>query len=144
MAATEPRVWPSEGLTRVPYWIYQDENVYAREQERIYRGATWNFLGWEPSCGDVGDFKDDLCRRHAGVVTRDERAPQLLREPLRAPGRAPVPEGPRQREGDRLRLSQLDLRLAGQFTGSPSGAASRQGGMPEDAQPRARARASFA
>ena len=45
--ASTSRVWPAEGLTRVPYWIYQDESIYAREQERIYRGDAWNFLGLE-------------------------------------------------------------------------------------------------
>ena len=36
--------WPAEGLTRVPYWVYTDPALYAREQERIFQGATWNFL----------------------------------------------------------------------------------------------------
>ena len=30
--------WPAEGLTRVPYWIYSDRDLYAEEQERIFRG----------------------------------------------------------------------------------------------------------
>ena len=54
-AASESRAWPAEGVTRVPYWVYQDEDIYAREQERIYRGATWNFLGLEAELPDPGD-----------------------------------------------------------------------------------------
>jgi anthranilate 1,2-dioxygenase large subunit/terephthalate 1,2-dioxygenase oxygenase component alpha subunit len=73
MAAAESRVWPSEGLARVPYWIYQDETVYAREQERIYRGATWNFLGLEAELPDAGDFKTTFVGDMPVVVTRDER-----------------------------------------------------------------------
>ena len=46
-AVPESRSWPEEGVTRVPYWVYQDERVYRLEQERIFRGATWNFLGLE-------------------------------------------------------------------------------------------------
>ena len=38
------RGWPAEGVTRVPYWVYQDEAVYKEEQEKIFRGATWNYL----------------------------------------------------------------------------------------------------
>ena len=38
------RSWPVEGLTRVPYWVYQDAEVYREEQERIWRGPTWNYL----------------------------------------------------------------------------------------------------
>jgi phenylpropionate dioxygenase-like ring-hydroxylating dioxygenase large terminal subunit len=56
-AVPELRAWPAEGLARVPYWVYQDEDVYAREQECIYRGATWNFLGLEAELPQAGDFK---------------------------------------------------------------------------------------
>ena len=42
--ATQPHQWPAEGLTRVPYWVYSDRDIYAAEQERIFRGPTWNFL----------------------------------------------------------------------------------------------------
>jgi len=30
-AVPESRTWPVEGITRVPYWVYQDESIYARE-----------------------------------------------------------------------------------------------------------------
>src|SRR5262245_51048256 len=51
------RTWPAEGLTRVPYWIYQDADVYRREQERIFLGDTWNFVGLEAELPNPGDFK---------------------------------------------------------------------------------------
>ena len=38
--AVASRQWPSEGLARVPYWVYSDQELYAREQERIFRGTT--------------------------------------------------------------------------------------------------------
>ena len=41
------RPWPAEGLTRVPYWLYTDRDLYAQEQERIFRGNTWTFLCME-------------------------------------------------------------------------------------------------
>src|SRR5262245_39577939 len=41
--AAERRRWPVEGLTRVPYWVYSDRDVYADEQARIFRGPTWHF-----------------------------------------------------------------------------------------------------
>ena len=67
------RVWPAEGLARVPYWIYQDDGIYAREQERIYRGATWNFLGLEAELPAAGDFKTTFVGDMPVVVTRDEK-----------------------------------------------------------------------
>src|SRR5256714_826546 len=66
------RAWPSKGLPRVPYWIYQDEDVYRREQERIYRGDAWNFLGLEAELPEKGDFKTTFVGEMPVVVTRDE------------------------------------------------------------------------
>ena len=70
-AVPEVRVWPAEGITRVPYWVYQDESVYRREQERIYRGATWNFLGLEAELPEPGDYKTTFVGEMPVVVTRD-------------------------------------------------------------------------
>jgi anthranilate 1,2-dioxygenase large subunit/terephthalate 1,2-dioxygenase oxygenase component alpha subunit len=67
------RAWPAEGVTRVPYWIYQDEGIYRREQERIFRGATWNFLGLEAELPHPGDFKTSFVGEMPVVVTRDEK-----------------------------------------------------------------------
>jgi phenylpropionate dioxygenase-like ring-hydroxylating dioxygenase large terminal subunit len=67
------RVWPAEGIARVPYWVYQDEDVYAREQERIYRGDTWNFLGLEAELPNTGDFKTSFVGDMPVVVVRDDK-----------------------------------------------------------------------
>src|SRR6185437_4987953 len=40
----ETCLWPEDGLTRIPDWVYTDERVYEREVERIFRGPTWNFV----------------------------------------------------------------------------------------------------
>ena len=70
-AVSESRVWPAEGLARVPYWVYQDADIYAREQECIYRGAVWNFLGLEAELPEPGDFKTSFVGEMPVVVTRD-------------------------------------------------------------------------
>ncbi len=64
------RTWPAEGVTRVPYWVYQDEDIYRREQERIFRGATWNFLGLEAELPEPGDFKTTFVGEMPVIVTR--------------------------------------------------------------------------
>ena len=38
------RQWPGDTLARVPYWVYQDPDVYRLEQRRIFEGPVWNFL----------------------------------------------------------------------------------------------------
>ena len=67
----ETRAWPAEGLTRVPYWIYQDEDIYRREQELIFRGATWTFLGLEAELPGPGDWKTTFVGDMPVVVARD-------------------------------------------------------------------------
>ncbi|MGH8703528.1 MAG: aromatic ring-hydroxylating oxygenase subunit alpha [Burkholderiales bacterium] len=67
---TDSRAWPAEGVTRVPYWVYQDEDIYRREQERIFRGATWNFVGLEAELPRPGDFKTTFVGEMPVIVTR--------------------------------------------------------------------------
>lgn len=68
--------WPQEGLTRIPVSIYTDPDVYAWEQDRIFRGPTWNFLCLEveiPATGEwittyVGDTPVIVVRRADGSI----------------------------------------------------------------------------
>jgi phenylpropionate dioxygenase-like ring-hydroxylating dioxygenase large terminal subunit len=70
MAAVS-RQWPAQGLARVPYWVYSDHDLYAQEQERIFRGPTWNFLCLEAELPGPNTY----CRSSLGdmsvVVARD-------------------------------------------------------------------------
>ena len=49
--------WPEEAETRVPYQVFFDSAIYEREQERIFRGPVWNYVGLEAEVPHVGDFK---------------------------------------------------------------------------------------
>jgi anthranilate 1,2-dioxygenase large subunit/terephthalate 1,2-dioxygenase oxygenase component alpha subunit len=68
---TGVRQWPGEGLTRVPYWIYSDQDLYALEQERIFRGNTWNFLCLEAELPRPNTFRTSNLGDMSVVVTRD-------------------------------------------------------------------------
>ncbi len=50
-------IWPALDYSRVPYRLYHDVEAYEREQERIFRGPTWNFLGLEAEIANNGDFR---------------------------------------------------------------------------------------
>jgi anthranilate 1,2-dioxygenase large subunit/terephthalate 1,2-dioxygenase oxygenase component alpha subunit len=67
------RAWPAEGATRVPYWVYQDEDVYRLEQERIFRGATWSYLCLEAELPEPGCFVTTFVGEMPVVVTRDPK-----------------------------------------------------------------------
>ncbi|MHB8528588.1 MAG: SRPBCC family protein [Caulobacteraceae bacterium] len=51
------RAWTSKGADRVPYWLYTDETIYARELKQIFGGPAWSFVGLEAEIPSVGDFK---------------------------------------------------------------------------------------
>ena len=40
----EPFKWPDGGVTRVPFRLISDPDIYALEQEKIFGGPVWNFL----------------------------------------------------------------------------------------------------
>jgi phenylpropionate dioxygenase-like ring-hydroxylating dioxygenase large terminal subunit len=65
------RSWPAEGVTRVPYWVYQDEAVYREEQEKIWRGPTWSYLCLEAELPQPGSFVTTFVGEMPIVVTRD-------------------------------------------------------------------------
>jgi anthranilate 1,2-dioxygenase large subunit/terephthalate 1,2-dioxygenase oxygenase component alpha subunit len=48
--------WPAEGLTRVPMQVFSDPEIYMWEQDLIFRGPTWNFLGFEIEAPRPNDF----------------------------------------------------------------------------------------
>ena len=64
--------WPEGGVTRVPYRLYTDPEIYALEQERIFRGPIWNFLCLEIDIPNAGDFKTTFVGEIPVIVTRDE------------------------------------------------------------------------
>lgn len=66
-----PLVWPEEGERRAPYRVYLDPAVYEQEQERIYRGPVWSFLGLEAEVPNPGDFKSTFVGDTPVVLARD-------------------------------------------------------------------------
>jgi phenylpropionate dioxygenase-like ring-hydroxylating dioxygenase large terminal subunit len=71
-SAAAARHWPPEGLTRVPYWLYADGDIYEQEQARIFRGPTWNFLCLEAELPKPGSYRRSSLGAMPVVVTRDQ------------------------------------------------------------------------
>src|SRR5437870_164415 len=140
-AAPESRAWPAEGITRVPYWVYQDEDIYAREQERIYRGATWNFLGLEAELPDPGDFKTTFVGEMPVVVSRDlQGALRCFENRCAHRGALLCLKG----RGNTKEITCIYHNWTYDLEGNLTGVAFRRGvrglgGMPEDARPESEA-----
>jgi phenylpropionate dioxygenase-like ring-hydroxylating dioxygenase large terminal subunit len=70
---TEPILsWPEEGYRRAPLRVFHDAEIYAREQERIFRGPVWHFLALEAELPDPACFKRSFIGDTPVVVTRAE------------------------------------------------------------------------
>ncbi len=51
--------WPGEpgNVTRVPGRVFFDPEIYRQEQQNIFRGPVWNFVGLAVEIPDQGDYK---------------------------------------------------------------------------------------
>ncbi|MBO0736901.1 MAG: Rieske 2Fe-2S domain-containing protein, partial [Alphaproteobacteria bacterium] len=65
-------IWPAPDYSRVPYRLYHDAELYAREQERIFRGPAWNFLGLDAEIPNPGDFRATYVGDTPIIVNRDQ------------------------------------------------------------------------
>ncbi len=65
-------VFPHTDGSRVPYKVFSSQEIYEREQERIFRGPTWSFLGLEVEIARPGDFKSTFVGDTPVVMTRNE------------------------------------------------------------------------
>jgi anthranilate 1,2-dioxygenase large subunit/terephthalate 1,2-dioxygenase oxygenase component alpha subunit len=64
-------LWPEDSVARVPYWVYQDEANYKRELERLFEGATWNFVCLEAEIPNKGDWRTNHVGALPVIVVRD-------------------------------------------------------------------------
>lgn len=62
--------WPEEGVSRVPYQVYADKELYDLEQEKIFRGSTWNFVALAEEIPNPGDYKTTYVGDTPVVVNR--------------------------------------------------------------------------
>ena len=49
--------WPRNDYSRVPFRLHHDEELYALEMERIFRGPAWSYLCLEAEIPKPCDFR---------------------------------------------------------------------------------------
>jgi anthranilate 1,2-dioxygenase large subunit/terephthalate 1,2-dioxygenase oxygenase component alpha subunit len=64
--------WHGPGLTRVPYQVYSDGDTARQEQERIFRGATWNYLCLDAELPEAGSYRTTFVGETPVVVVKDD------------------------------------------------------------------------
>lgn len=64
------RTWPAEGWTRVPYWIYTDPDIYARELSTFFYGDGWNYVALDCEVPEPGSYKRSWIGERQVVVVR--------------------------------------------------------------------------
>lgn len=65
--------FPQPDGSEVPYEVFSSQEVYELEQEKIYRGPHWNFLGLAAEVPEVNDFKRTYIGDTPVVVTRTSK-----------------------------------------------------------------------
>ena len=64
--------WPiDDEAGHVPYGVFTDAKIYEVEQEKIFRGDNWSFIGLTAEIPDPGDFKATYIGDTPVIVTRD-------------------------------------------------------------------------
>ena len=63
--------WPSNGISEIPFRVYTDQDQYHREQERLFKGPTWNYLCLTVELAKPGDFVATTIGETAVIVVRD-------------------------------------------------------------------------
>jgi len=72
MTMVTAAIWPTLDYSRVPYRLYHDADVYMREQEQIFRGPVWSFLGLDCEIPNPGDFRAGYVGDTPIVFNRDK------------------------------------------------------------------------
>jgi phenylpropionate dioxygenase-like ring-hydroxylating dioxygenase large terminal subunit len=49
--------WPEGDTAHVPYRVFTDAELFQREQERIFQGPTWSYVGLEAEVPEEGSFR---------------------------------------------------------------------------------------
>jgi salicylate 5-hydroxylase large subunit len=67
----EPAKWSGPGSSRIPAAVYLDPTIYARELERIFYGAHWNYVGLEAEVPTTGSFKRTTIGERSVIMIRN-------------------------------------------------------------------------
>ncbi|MDB5028165.1 MAG: large terminal subunit of phenylpropionate dioxygenase [Candidatus Eremiobacteraeota bacterium] len=62
--------WETDACARIPYRLYTDAEIYARELERFFYSGHWCYVGLVAEIPNAGDFKRSAIGERGVVVVR--------------------------------------------------------------------------
>jgi anthranilate 1,2-dioxygenase large subunit len=68
--ASDQFVWASDDFTRTPYEVYVSDEIFAREQQKIFDAPTWVFQGLECELDEVGDYLTGMIGTTPVVISK--------------------------------------------------------------------------
>src|SRR3954463_4796000 len=68
---TSEVAWARNDYSRVPFRLHHDEDIYALEMERIFRGPAWSYLCLEAEIPNPGDYRTTWVGDTPVIVSRD-------------------------------------------------------------------------
>ena len=71
MSAMKTISWPRRDYSRIPNSVYHDRDLYDLEQEKIFQGLAWMFLGFEAEIPKPGDFRTSTLGTVPVIYNRD-------------------------------------------------------------------------
>ncbi|HEY3738995.1 MAG TPA: Rieske 2Fe-2S domain-containing protein [Bryobacteraceae bacterium] len=63
--------WPDDPA-EIPDWVYTDQRIFEREQERIFLGPTWNYVALEAELPRPGDYIRSYIGGIPIIIARDK------------------------------------------------------------------------
>lgn len=64
--------WPPEDVTRAPYRVMSDAEIYRIERERIFRGPVWHYLCLEAEIPEAGSCRATHVGETPVIVARNK------------------------------------------------------------------------
>ena len=132
-AETAARTWPKEGPTRVPFWVYTDPDVFAREMDVFFYGDTWNYVALDCEIPDVGSYKRSWVGERQVIVVRDKDGIKVLENRCAHRGARVCWQNHGKVDSFTCPYHQWNFALDGKLQGVPlKRGALGKGGMPAD------------
>jgi salicylate 5-hydroxylase large subunit len=62
--------WPADPNSRIPYWVYADDETYQKELARIWYGPHWLYCGLEVEVPTVGSYRTLMLGERPVIMVR--------------------------------------------------------------------------